>query len=65
MLRGVSPGSAAAIVLPGNPVSHFVCFHTAVRLAVELAAGRTPSWPAVWLELLGGEPLTADPRETW
>ncbi len=58
-------GARAAFVLPGNPVSHFVCFQTAVRLAVELAAGRAPSWPAVWLELHGGEPLAADPRETW
>ncbi len=58
-------GGRAAFVLPGNPVSHFVCFQTAVRLAVELALGRVPSWPAVWLDLHGGEPLSADPRETW
>ncbi len=58
-------GEQAAFVIPGNPVSHFVCFHTVVRLAVERAAGRPPAWPVVWLDLDGGEPLTADPRDTW
>lgn len=59
-------GRQAAFVIPGNPVSHFVCFHTAVRLAVELAAGRAPSWPAVWVDLDDeGLPLAPDPRETW
>ena len=58
-------GKQAAFVVPGNPVSHFVCFHTAIKLAVEAAAGRPATWPAVWLELQGGPALTTDPRETW
>lgn len=58
-------GTQAAFVIPGNPVSHFVCYHTAIRLAVECAAGRAASWPAVWLDLADASALQADPRETW
>lgn len=58
-------GSQAAFVIPGNPVSHFVCYHTAIRLAVECAAGRPIEWPAVWLDLADGCALEQDPRETW
>ena len=29
----------AAFVIPGNPVSHFVCFHVAIRLALERLRG--------------------------
>lgn len=58
-------GNQAAFVVPGNPVSHFVCFHTAIKQAVEVAAGRPVTWPALWLEFEGGPALTADPRETW
>ena len=55
----------AAFVIPGNPVSHFVCYHTAVRLAIDRAAGRPEAWPTVWIDLVGGEAIGADPRETW
>ena len=58
-------GNQAAFVVPGNPVSHFVCYHTAIALAVDTAAGRRQTWPAVWLELEDGPDLQADPRETW
>lgn len=58
-------GSQTAFVIPGNPVSHFVCYHTAIRLAVECAMGRAPSWPAVWLDLADASALQSDPRETW
>lgn len=58
-------GTQAAFVLPGNPVSHFVCFHTAVRLAIECATGRPLAWPAIWLPLTDNTLLTPDPRETW
>lgn len=57
-------GSQAAFVIPGNPVSHFVCFHVAIRLAVELLSGKTPSWGFLDLALDGGESLRHDPRET-
>jgi molybdopterin molybdotransferase len=58
-------GAQAAFVVPGNPVSHFVCFHVAIRLAAERLAGRVPAWHLVRLEVRGGEPLRPDPRETF
>ncbi len=58
-------GAQAAFVIPGNPVSHFVCFHIAVRLAVERLAGLTPHWPTAWLPLHGGESLQPEDRETF
>ena len=58
-------GAQAAFVIPGNPVSHFVCFHVAIRLAVELLCGIKPEWSFLDLELHGGEPLRPDPRETY
>ncbi len=54
----------AAFVIPGNPVSHFVCFHVAIRLALELMAGGGVSWDWLELPLAGGEALKPDARET-
>ena len=64
-LTFATKGNQAAFVLPGNPVSHFVCFQLAVKLAIELAAGRTPQWPLVWAELGEGPTLSQDQRESW
>ncbi len=58
-------GAQAAFVVPGNPVSHFVCFHVAIRLAVERLGGCAPAWNLVRLEVRGGETLRPNPRETW
>lgn len=58
-------GAQAAFVIPGNPVSHFVCFQVAIRLAVELLCGIQPAWSFLNLELRDGEPLRPDPRETY
>lgn len=55
----------AAFVIPGNPVSHFVCFHVAIRLALELMAGESRPWELLDLPLAGGEPLRPDARETF
>jgi molybdopterin molybdotransferase len=54
-----------AFVLPGNPVSHFVTFHLAVRLALECLTGAEAAWPLTSAVLT--EPLqpSSDPRETW
>jgi molybdopterin molybdotransferase len=54
----------AAFVMPGNPVSHFACFHGAVRLALERLGGRVPQWSFLNLPLLGGAPLRRNARET-
>lgn len=58
-------GRQAAFVIPGNPISHFVCFHVAIRLALERLQGRPPAWDFLELEVAGGEPLRSDPRETF
>lgn len=54
-----------AFVIPGNPVSHFVTFHLAIRLALECLQGAVPSWSMAEVELAGRLPAKPDPRETW
>jgi molybdopterin molybdotransferase len=54
-----------AFVLPGNPVSHFVCFHVAVQLAIELLRAESPRWSFLNARLAEGEPIRANPRETF
>jgi molybdopterin molybdotransferase len=44
-------GAQVAFVLPGNPASHFVVFHLAVRAALERLEGAPLSWPLVELPL--------------
>lgn len=63
-LNFATRGAQAAFVIPGNPVSHFVCFHVAIRLALELRLGAPQRWETVDVELGGGEGLRGDPRET-
>lgn len=58
-------GNRAAFVIPGNPVSHFVCFHVAIRLAIEIMVGITPSWDFLNLKIENGEILRPNPRETF
>lgn len=58
-------GAQAAFVIPGNPVSHFVCFHVAIRLAIERLRGLAPAWAFIDMELGGGDTLRGDPRETF
>ena len=58
-------GAQAAFVLPGNPVSHLVTFHLAVRLALECLEAVPPSWPLADATLLEDLPAKSDSRETW
>ena len=58
-------GAQAAFVLPGNPVSHLVTFHLAVRLALECLQAAPPSWPLADVLMLEDLPAQADPRETY
>ncbi len=58
-------GRQVAFVIPGNPVSHFVCFHVAIRLAVEILSGLPIHWNFLQLPIRGGEPLRPDPRESF
>jgi molybdopterin molybdotransferase len=55
--------SCAAFGLPGNPLSHFVCFHLFVRRAIDVMTGHPPRRTiSVRIE---GETPRPDRRETW
>lgn len=56
-------GAQAAFVLPGNPLSHFVCFHLFVRRVLDRLAGLPPR--ALSPVQIEGEPPKPDSRETW
>lgn len=58
-------GKQVAFIIPGNPISHFVCFHIAIRLAVERLSGLPSQWNFLPLEVRGGVPLRADPRDSF
>ncbi len=58
-------GDQVAFVIPGNPVSHFACFHVAIRLAIELMAGMNPHWEFLDLEIFNKEIIKNNPRETF
>jgi molybdopterin molybdotransferase len=58
-------GAQAAFVIPGNPVSHFVCFQTVIRLAIERFLGLAPRWSFIRAVLGGDQPLPIDQRETF
>lgn len=59
-----SRGPRLAFGLPGNPLSHFVCFHLFVRRALARLAG-SPSPALVAAALAPDTALRPDPRETW
>ena len=58
-------GRQVAFVIPGNPVSHFVTFHVAIRLALECLESAPPSWPLAPVELAEDFPAPPDARETF
>lgn len=53
-----------AFGLPGNPLSHFVCFHLFVRRVLARLAGTEPV-PLLRAPLANHLDLRPDPRETW
>ncbi|MFZ4683837.1 MAG: molybdopterin-binding protein, partial [Terrimicrobiaceae bacterium] len=57
--------NTAAFVLPGNPVSHFVCWHVAVKLALEQFLGLAPRWEFLDLEIFDAELPRPDPRQVF
>ncbi|MET0263063.1 MAG: molybdopterin-binding protein, partial [Rariglobus sp.] len=59
-----SRGRQLAFGLPGNPLSHFVCFHLFVKRALDRLAGIAPT-ACVRAQLAPNAQLKADPRETW
>jgi Molybdopterin biosynthesis enzyme len=57
-------GAQIAVGLPGNPLSHFVCFHLFVaRILARLTGTATP--PLARVPLAPGALLRSHPRETW
>ena len=58
-------GKKAAFILPGNPVSHFVTLHVAVRLALEKFSGATGSWPLAKIRLAENFAAKPGARETF
>ncbi len=62
--RDTPHGRQFAVGLPGNPLSHFVCFHLFVARLLARLAGTTPA-PTVRVPLAPGAPLRSNPRETW
>lgn len=57
-------GKVLAFGLPGNPLSHFVCFHLFIRRALDRWVGHPPR-SLEQAELVPGAALKPDPRETW
>lgn len=57
-------GAQLAAGLPGNPLSHFVCFHLFVARLLARLQGASPA-PLLRLPLVPGAPLLPDHRETW
>lgn len=55
----------AAFVIPGNPVSHFVTFHVAMRLALQCLEGSPQAWPLAAVRLESELPMKPDARDTW
>jgi len=58
-------GEQSAFVIPGNPLSHFVCFHLLISSALARAAGGSAAEELWSLPLHGSEPLLGHSRETW
>lgn len=58
-------GPQAAFIIPGNPLSHFVCHHLAIRLAIDLLSGIPSPWHFLDLEIHHRHLLLPHPRETF
>ncbi len=56
-------GRQLAFVIPGNPLSHFVCWHVAIRAALEMLLTGETALPLFTLSTTA--PLPGNPRETW
>jgi molybdopterin molybdotransferase len=57
-------GKAAAFGLPGNPLSHWVCYHAFVRRAIARMTGGGPQTP-LEVQPVEGIPRAEDGRRTW
>ena len=58
-------GEVAAFILPGNPLSHFVVFQLAVRLAIARLTGAPEGLDMIRLPVHSVPPAQEDPRDTF
>ena len=58
-------GMQIAFVIPGNPLSHFVCWHSVIGSAIAVLAHGSAQMHFVELAMGGGKALPGHPRETW
>lgn len=58
-------GRHLAFVIPGNPLSHLVCWHLVIRAALDMLAIGAIEFALVEAPLGGDVALKENPRETW
>ena len=58
-------GRHLAFVIPGNPLSHLVCWHLVIRAALDMLAIGAIEFALVEAPLGGDVALKGNPRETW
>lgn len=58
-------GRQSVFLIPGNPVSHLVVFHVAIKLAIETMEGAIPSWALASVALAEALPEREGRRETY
>jgi len=58
-------GDQLAFVIPGNPVSHFILFHLAIRAALDRLEGGPDVWRSVEVGLAGPVEIRGEPREVF
>ena len=58
-------GRHLAFVIPGNPLSHVVCWHLVIRTALDMLATGAVEFGLVEAALGGTAILKGNPRETW
>jgi molybdopterin molybdotransferase len=58
-------GRHLAFVIPGNPLSHLVCWHLVIRAALDMLAIGAIEFALVEAPLGGDVAMKGNPRETW
>ena len=58
-------GRQVAFVIPGNPLSHIVCWHVAIRAAFDMLTAGCAEFGLATAILGGTTPLRGHARETW
>jgi molybdopterin molybdotransferase len=58
-------GRQIAFVIPGNPLSHIVCWHVAIRAAFDMLTAGCAEFGLATAALGGTTPLRGHARETW